>query len=55
MKFNLKELGLQDAGFFDVYDMGHPPLKQPSFGLGDDGSVTVNVPKRNYVLLQFIN
>jgi len=55
MKFDFKALGLEDAGFFDVYDMGHPPLKRPGLGLGKDGSVKVTVSKRKYLLLQFIN
>jgi hypothetical protein len=55
MKLNFKALGLEDAGFFSVHDMGHPPLKRPGFGLGEDASLTVPLPKRSYRLLQFIN
>jgi hypothetical protein len=52
---DLPALGLKDAGFFDVCDVGYPPLKTPHLGLPKDGTVKLTVPKRSYRLLQFIN
>ncbi len=54
LQVDMKRLGLEDAGFYSVYDMLNPPLRLPVWRL-DDGKITVPVAKRSYRLLQYIN
>jgi len=54
LQLDMKRLGLEDAGFYSVYDMLNPPLRLPVWRL-DDGKITVPVAKRSYRLLQYIN
>ncbi|MDD5705105.1 MAG: DUF6067 family protein [Kiritimatiellae bacterium] len=55
IELDLNALGLGDAGFYRACDVGHPPLKTPSYAFREGRVERVRVPARDYVMLQFIN